>query len=433
MADQAKPAAEGAGTPAVGAAGAIVWKGSLKKWLAVLGPTAILASIAMGPGTIASNLGAGSKLGYGIGWLIALSALWAVVSLYLVGKTTAVTRLSVIEQYWTYYHKAVAIFIGVLMIIIIIPVEAFTGVVIGHSLNFMFPWLSPLWWTVICFALVVYIYFLGGGFKWVTLLCTILVVFMTLAFLVNAIVVGPDVGKLLRGLVVPWLPSGREGTMLFVGILGGSAGILGMLFYGYTVRNAGWTTKDVPVMAWDTIVFVGILFFIFSIGIYISGVALMGEPIGQAIQAAASLEPVAGPFARWLFATGYFAATFTSGAAGAYIVGYILHDFFKWKVDGDLHKDPWFRLISIVVLASWFLGPAAATFMPPIMLLVFAMGLFNLATPPVVALSLILGRSRKVMGEHRVGWFVTIMVSLLLLFSVGAVYVFVVRVIARAG
>lgn len=429
MANQGLPT----GASASSNGGAIVWKGSFKRWLAALGPTAILASIAMGPGTIASNMGSGSKLGYSIGWLIALSALWAVLSLYLVGKTTAVTSLSVIEQYHKFYHKAVAIFVGVLMIVILIPVEAFTGVVVGHSLNFMFPALSPLWWTVICFIAVVVAYFLSGGFKWVTLLCTLLVAFMTLAFLVNAIVVGPDVGKLMRGLVVPWLPSGRDGTLLFVGILGGSAGILGMLFYGYTVRNAGWRVKDVPVMAWDNAIFVGVLFFIFSIGIYISGVALMGKPVGRAIEAAASLEPVAGPFARWLFALGYFAATFTSGAAGAYIVGYILHDFFKWNVKGDLHRDPIFRAISTLVLASWFLGPLAANFMPPIMLLVFAMGLFNLGTPPVVALSLILGRSRRVMGEFRVGWFVTIMVGLLCLFSAGAVYAFVAQVIAQAG
>ena len=71
--------------------------------------------------------------------------------------------------------------------------------------------------------------------------------------------------------------------------------------------------------------------------------------------------------------------------------------------------------------------------MPPIMLLVFAMGLFNLCTPPVVALSLFLGRRRDVMGENRVGWFVTIMVALLFFFSLGAAYVFVLRVMAQAG
>ena len=162
------------------------------------------------------------------------------------GKTSAITGLSVIEQYHRFYHKAVSVFIGVILIVIIIPVEAFTGVVIGHSLSFMFPSLSPIWWTAICFAVVVVLYIFTGGFRWVVLLCTVLVAFMTLTFFVNAIVVGPDVGKLARGLVVPWLPAGREGTLLFVGILGGSAGIIGMLFYGYTVRNAGWTKQGRP-------------------------------------------------------------------------------------------------------------------------------------------------------------------------------------------
>jgi Mn2+/Fe2+ NRAMP family transporter len=407
----------------------IEWKGSFKRWLAVLGPSAILASISMGPGTTGSTMASGSKLGYGIGWLIGLAALWAVVSLYLVGKTTAVTGLSVIEQYQKFYHKAVGIIIGIMMLVIMIPIEAFTGVVIGHSLNFMFPFISSGWWILICFAVVVYVYLLGGGFKYVSLICTILVAFMTLAFLVNAIYIGPQYGELFKGLVIPWLPSGKEGTMLFVGILGGSVGCLGMLFYGYTTKNAGWRIKDIPVMTWDNIIFVGVLFFIFSMGIYVSGTALMGKPVGRAIEAAASLEPVAGPFARWIFAIGYFAATFTSGAAGAFIAGYIFNDLFKWNVSGDLHKDRRFRIVCALMIACWFLGPLTAKILPPIMLLIFGMGIFNLGSPFVIALSLILGRRSDVMGQYKVGWFITIMVGALFIFSTWSGYAFIMKVL----
>lgn len=250
---------------------------------------------------------------------------------------------------------------------------------------------------------------------------------MTLAFLVNALYIGPDYGKLLKGMVIPWLPSGEEGTMLFVGVLGGSAGCLAMLFYGYTTKNAGWKIQDIPTMAWDNIFFLGVLFFIFSMAIYVSGTALMGKPVGKAIQAASSLEPVAGPFAKWIFAVGYFSATFTSGAAGSYIAGYILYDFFKWNVSGDLHKDIRFRLICGLMLACWFLGPLTAKLLPPIMLLIFGMGLFNLGSPFIIALSLILGRRSDVMGNYKVGWFVSVMVGILYIFSTWSGYVFIVR------
>ena len=246
---------------------------------------------------------------------------------------------------------------------------------------------------------------------------------MTLAFLVNALYIGPEYGKLAKGLIIPWLPSGKEGTMLFVGILGGSAGCLGMLFYGYSTKNAGWKIKDIPIM------FVGILFFIFSMGIYVSGTALMGKPVGRAIEAAASLEPVAGAFAKWIFAIGYFAATFTSGAAGGFIAGYIFNDFFKWNVSGDLHKDYRFRIISGLMIACWFLGPLTAKILPPIMLLIFGMGIFNLGSPFVIALSLILGRRSDVMGQYKVGWFVTIMVGVLFIFSTWSGYAFIMNVL----
>ena len=90
-----------------------------------------------------------------------------------------------------------------------------------------------------------------------------------------------------------------------------------------------------------------------------------------------------------MFALGYFTAVFTTIAAGCYLPGYILHDFFKWEVTGDLHKDNKFKLISAASLATIFFAPLVSHLFPPIILLVFATALFNLSTPFIILFSLI--------------------------------------------
>lgn len=411
----------------------IVWGGSFRRWLGSLGPTALLASMAMGPSTIGSVVTSGATLGYQIAWLLILAIAWKVVVLYMIGKTTCITGLSVIDQYARYFHRGVALLVGVLMLVTILPVMAFTGVVLGHAMVFLVPVISEGMALVICFFTIAYLYVLRGGFQWIKTVCTVVVTFMTLAFFANAWVVAPDLSGLLEGVFAPSLPAGREGILLVTGVLGSTISIITVIFLGYAVRAADWGVKDIPVMAWDVVVFSGVLLGIFSLAIYVSGTALYGRPVGQAVEVAIALEPVAGPLAKWIFAVGFFTAVFTTIAAGSYLPGYICHDFFKWELTGDLHEDLRFRVITLATLATIFLAPLVSHLFPPIMLVVFAGALFNVSTPPVLLLSLILGLRRDVMGEHRIGWPVAVMVAGLLGFSTWSAYVFVVRVLPGMG
>ena len=409
----------------------IVWKGSFRVWLATLGPTAVLASIAMGPGTIGSNLAVGSKLGYDLAWLVVLATVMSVANLYAVGKMSAVTGLSLLEQFAAFFHPAVSWVIGGLMLLTLLLIVPFTGVTLGHTLNLLIPSLPPFLGMTICTALIVYVYIFGGGFRFVSLLCTVLVALMCAAFLANALVVGPDLAGLARGVFVPTLPQGYESTLLAVGIIGGSVSIVGSLFQGYSVRNARWSVRQVPAMAWDVFVFTGLLFLVFSLSILVSGVALAGKPVHDAAQAAAALEPVAGPAARWIFATGYFIATFTTLAAASYLGGYIAHDFFKWPLRGELHADLRFRLVCAGLLTTVFLAPLFAPLFPPIYLIIFGTALFAIGTPPVLLLVLILGRRKSVYGVYRLGTALTAVLGVSLLVSAYSAYLLIARVLGQ--
>ena len=410
----------------------IIWRGSFRRWRTVLGPTAILASLSMGPGTIGSNITSGATLGYQITWLLLLAIAWKVVMLYMIGKTTCITGLSVLEQYARYFHRSVAWFAGGLLLLLTFPIITLTAVVLSHALVFLLPVLSTWTALALCFVAIAYLYVLRGGFSWVKTVCAVFVTFMSLAFVVNVWVIEPDVGGLIGGLV-PRLPAGREGTILFSSVLASTISIVTVIFFGYSVRSAGWTVRDVPVMTWDVAVFSGVLLSVFSVAVYVSGTALLGQPVGEAVEVAVALEPVAGPAAKWIFAVGFFTAVFTTTAVGCYVPGYVLHDFFRWKLNGDLHEDRTFRIICLVTLASIFLAPLVSHLLPPITLVVFATALFNLGTPPIILLSLILAMRRDVMGEHRIGWPIAVLVAGLFGFSSWSAWVFIVRVMTDLG
>ncbi len=409
----------------------IVWKGSFRAWLGTLGPTAVLASMAMGPGTIGSNLSAGSSMGFDLAWLVALSAVMSVLNLYVVGKITAVTGLSLLEQFAQFFHPAVAWAIGTVMLLTLLLIVPFTGVTLGHTLNFLIPVIPPFAGTALCFGVIVYVYLFGGGFRYVTWLCTVLVGVMSAAFLVNAIVVDPDLPALARGIFLPTMPQGYDQTLLALGIVGGAVSLVGSLFQGYSVRNARWSVEQVPVMAWDAAVFTGVLFFIFSISVLVSGVALAGKPVQDAAQAAAALEPIAGPATRWIFATGYFIAIFTTLAAASYLGGYIVHDFIKWPLRGDLHQDRRFRMVCTLLLATVFLAPLFSGLFPPVLLIIFGTALFAIGTPPVVLLTLILARRRSVLGAFRIGLPMTAMLVVSVIVSFYSGYMLIARILSR--
>ena len=209
--------------------------------------------------------------------------------------------------------------------------------------------------------------------------------------------------------------------------------MVGSLFLGYSVRNAKWSIKQVPIMAWDAGMFVGVLFFIFSLSILVSGVALAGKPVYEAGQAAAALEPVAGPAARWIFSTGYFIAIFTTLATGSYLGGYIAHDFFKWPLQGELHQDKRFRITCTVLLATVFFAPLFENLFPPVYLIIFGSALFSIGTPPVLLLTLILARRKSVLGEYRVGLPLTALLIGCVCISFSSGYVLVTGILSGMG
>ena len=423
-------------------------RGKLTYVIAAVGPMAILMSASMGPGTISSLTIAGSKLGYSALWLALISG-WLAASVYFVGgKVCAITGETPVDLINRYSHP---VFTYVLMLVLLYVwyfVVVTEGNILATTTATLLPPLAPYAGTVVVPALVIGIVLIFvGGFDVVKAVLSAFTVFMAAVFLFNAIYVNPDLGSMTTG-VVPSLLEGDAGTTAFGGVLGGSIGI-GPIWYAYIAHDNDWGAEQIRFMAWDQAIFYGVLFTIFSVGIYVSAAAtLQGVEVTSAVSAAQALEPVAGRFAALVFTLGLWTAAFTTIGGMSAVAAYLVVDLINHLpvTDGDITlslDDRRFKVVVILGVLSSIIGPYLES-LPPLPLMTYAISLFNVVAPTTIAIFTLAVIRRRDVGDRVGPWYlvvalgVSFAITLYSAYLTGPLYFavaagFVVAIVAYAG
>jgi Mn2+/Fe2+ NRAMP family transporter len=108
----------------------------------------------------------------------------------------------------------------------------------GVAAHALAPSVSIAWWGAIhSIAAAILVWF--GSYERFETVMKALIGLMVLTLLASVVLVGPDLVRVLRGLVTPTLPSGSAATIL--SLMGGVGGSVTMLSYGYWIREKGWT------------------------------------------------------------------------------------------------------------------------------------------------------------------------------------------------
>jgi Mn2+/Fe2+ NRAMP family transporter len=210
-----------------------------------------------------------------------------------------------------------------------------------------------------------------------------------------------------------------------------------MLFYPYQVKAAGFKKEDLPVMRWDNIMFLGVAFSLISVSVLLAGSALHAPgaaPVQNAIQAANALAPIGGSAAKWLFSLGFFAVVWSTAVSPCFGTGYYVADLLNFKtkgdeekalIDGDIHSDTRFKILSGLTMVSWLLGPLVAKVVAPFIVIMIAMGILNLFTPFIIASLFYISTSKKIMGKYAIGWFHRLTIAVGFAFSIVGVWSFI--------
>jgi Mn2+/Fe2+ NRAMP family transporter len=122
--------------------------------------------------------------------------------------------------------------------------------------------------------------------------------------------------------------------------------------------------------------------------------------IQTAGQAAAALQPLAGPFAYVVFSVGMIGAGLLAIPILAGSAGYALKEFLGLR--GNLLSKPKYRPTFYLILSAATVAGVLINFMQidPIRALFLSAVVNGVVAPPLLALIVLLGRDKQVMKEH---------------------------------
>jgi Mn2+/Fe2+ NRAMP family transporter len=240
----------------------------------------------------------------------------------------------------------------------------------------------------------------------------VMVAIILTCFLVNLLIVKPDVVGVLKGLV-PQLPQGLlipgeesgpiYGTyslVLVASLLGTTFSVAAAFYQGNLVREKGWTIKDYDRGISDSIGGVTVLTFVSAIIMTTSAAVLRGKPANDIGVLATQLQPLLGATAHTLFCIGLLAVAMNPFVINAMIGGSILADGIGKPAR---LSDPWSRRLTVLVL---LIGMAIAmiilhTHVKKVDAIIFAQALTVIGNPLMAAAILWLANQKDIMGDRR--------------------------------
>ncbi len=381
-----------------------------------LGPAALVAAAFVGPGTVTACAKAGISFGYSLLWALLISIIITILFQEMAARIGIVTQkglASVIRE--AVPSPLLKGFLTLLMLsAILIGNTAYeagnlNGAVLGLQALFGEGYSSAFPWVVGAIALLLLVI---GTLKNIQNLLIGLVLVMSVSFLLTAMLTGPPIFDLIKGLFVP-NPTG-DNLFTILALLGTTVVPYNLFLHASMAANEWKSTSDLPAARWDTILAVG-LGGLVSMAIVVTAAALPISSLESVLDLAAGLEPLFGSYARWLIGLGLFAAGLTSALTAPLAAAFVVVHCLGWK---DTPASWRFKGVAIFVLLLGTLS--LGTSFKPIQIILFAQAA-NGALLPILAFLLVwIANKKSVLGLHKnsklqnaLGWLV-ILLSLLL-------------------
>lgn len=383
-----------------------------------LGPGIVSGASDNDPTTVATLAIIGSTTTYGLTWLVLLVIPMLAVVQAVAAQVGTVSKKGLEDCIRYRYGRGLsfaALFAVLAVNIVTLAADLEGG---GAALQIM-TGIDYRWFVVPFAALTALALVLGRTDSITNVLKYLTIIFI--AYVATAFLAHPDWLAVLRGSLVPHF----ENTPAYVS---GAIALLGttLTSYAYVWESVETSEKRTPLRhlglvqaeAIVGIVLAGLIFWFIVVA---TGATLGANhvPVETAQDAATALEPFAGKYAGFVFATALLGSALIAVPVLAGTSAYVMAEAFGWRrsLDASFARAKSFYWSLFASLGVGALVALAG--IPPIKLLFFSGIAGGIATPFTLALMMLVGRSRKVMGEHRLGnaltlagWGVTAVVTI---------------------
>lgn len=370
-------------------------------WLRNSGPGALVAAAFIGPGTVTVCTIAGVSFGYDLLWAMLLSIFATIILQEMsarIGIITGQGLTAVIRQQLESRPVTRTLVLLLIICAIVVGNAAYeagniSGGRLGLETLLGLGEATDSRYLSIIIGVLAFALLYQGSYKLLERVLVAMVVVMSVAFVVTAILTRPDLAAVLRGLLVP---SFNDASLLtIVGLIGTTVVPYNLFLHASLAREKWHDPADLPHARRDTVIAVT-LGGLVSMAIIISAAAANATGINSAADLAVSLEPLFGSSARYFLSAGLFAAGITSAITAPLAAAYVVRGCLGWPDD---LKHSGFRLVWIFILV---LGVTFSSLgISPIEIIRFAQVANGIALPVIVGILLWIMNQQMVLGAYK--------------------------------
>ncbi|WP_296313383.1 Nramp family divalent metal transporter [Winogradskyella sp. UBA3174] len=393
----------------------------IKSFFKNIGPGPLVAAAFIGPGTVTLCTLAGANFGYALLWAMVLSVLATIVLQEMAARLGVVSQKGLSEVIRAEIKNPLVRNFVIILIIsaIVIGNAAYeAGNISGGALGMETLFGNPIYQMgnfklnimALIIGLLAFILLYIGNYKIIESALVFLVILMSLAFLITAILTKPDIIEMFKGVFVPRFP--ENSILTIVGLIGTTV-VPYNLFLHASLAKTKWKHKDdLRYARKDTIIAV-ILGGIVSMCIMISASTIAGQDISNASDLAKGLEPLFGAYAKYFLAIGLFAAGITSAITAPLAAAFVASGCLGWQVD---LKSVRFRAVWLFILG---LGVLFSTIgFKSIEIIKFAQVANGLLLPVIAGFLLWVMNKSSVLGKYKNSKFQNIFGILIMLIAI---------------
>ena len=370
----------------------------MAKWFRNTGPGALVAAAFIGPGTVTVCTIAGIKFGYTLLWAMILSTLATIVLQEMAARLGIISRRGlsdIIRSEIT--HPGIKFIVLTIILIAIVFGNAIyeagniSGGVLGLNTLLNIQPTSFNYMSVVVGIIAFSLLFIGN-YKIIERVLVGLVILMSMAFLITAIITRPDISLMLKGMFTPNVD--KANLLVIVGLIGTTVVPYNLFLHASLVKEKWQTSDDLRYARKDTLISVA-LGGLVSMAIIISAAKVDSMSVTNAVDLAKGLEPLFGRFAKYFLSIGLFSAGITSAITAPLAAAYVANGCLGW--DGNL-KSNRFRMVWGFVLIMGVVFSSLG--MNPIEIIQFAQIANGAALPIIVGILLWIMNKTSVLGIH---------------------------------
>ena len=403
-----------------------VHRSGILLFLGVMGPGLIAGLAGNDAGGIATYSVLGAETGLRMLWILPVTTLMLVVVLEMAARMGAVTGQGlgdlIRDEFgirWTLFAMVVLLIANGSNVVAEFAGAAAALEIFGVPRFVTVPIVAAGIWALVVFA----------GYRVVErVFLSVAVVF--LAYVVSAFVAGPNWGEVGRGLITPSVSFEPSILLLMVATVGTTVTPYMFFYLQSSVADKGLGPEELPLERADAILGAVWTNVIALFIVVVAAVTIFprGIHIQTAEEAAIALAPVAGNFAKALFAFGLFGASVLAATVMPLTTSYAVCESFGWEsgVSRKFSEAPVFMGLYtalIVIGAIVVLVPG----LPLFGVILVSQNLNGILLPIVLIFMLRLVNKPRLMGAHTnpawlnvLAWSLTGLIILLTLILFGS-------------